>query len=157
MKIPLFFILMLNACAAFTQTTCMRVTKKDHAGNITSEIYPIGEIQELRFAWRVGTNDFGKWTGVLEAFTKLKCYPNPSAWEVTIEYELPETGPVNLTICDNQGKLIKNELFKDQITGRHQYVFTGKDMNNRLLPGGVYHCKVLFKNEILSNKIVLIK
>ena len=135
----------------------MRVTKKDSVGNFTSVIYPINEIKELRFAWRVGIDDFGKWKDVMEAFTKLNCFPNPSAAEVTIEYELPETGPVNLSIYDNQGKLIKNELFKDQIIGKHQYVFNGKDQTSRSLPNGVYHCNVVFRNTLLSNKIILIK
>lgn len=153
MKILLLFTLLFNACFAFAQTTYMKVNKTDG----TSELFPINEIQEIKFNDLVGIEDFGKWKNAFITFNKLKCYPNPSRTDVTIEYDLPETGLVELCIYDNKGKLVDKKLFKNQIPGKNKYVFSWKDMNNNSLPSGIYHCNVLFKSTVLSDKILLIK
>jgi hypothetical protein len=132
----------------------MVINKKDG----TRQIYAIKDIADIRFDLKItGIEDLRKWNEVLTSFARLKCYPNPSNSEVTIEYNLPNNGSVELYIYDNSGKLVFKAIPENQINGLNKFVWHGKDIRNNTLPNGIYHCSVLFENQRINEKIIILK
>ena len=136
-----------------SKTPMMRVNKKD--GTIV--YIPLSEILDIRFDGLTGIDNFNKFKDVMLNFNQLKLYPNPTESSVTIEYELPESGNVDLKIFNSTGSLVYQNVFKNLINGRNQFLWNGLDMNNRLLRPGTYHCNVSFKGTNLFSKIIIIK
>ncbi|MBW8050176.1 MAG: T9SS type A sorting domain-containing protein [Cytophagales bacterium] len=60
--------------------------------------------------------------------SKLKVYPNPYTGKTNISYTLPEKTNVSLEIYNITGKKIHTLVNKNQNAGRHQYVFSAKDL-----------------------------
>lgn len=153
MKILLLFFFLMNICFAKSQTTFMRVNKTDG----TTVLFAINDVKEIKFTGTVGIKDLEKWSEVLNAFNKLRCYPNPTNSSVTIEYNLPENGNADLFIYNNSGALVYKKPLENQIAGHNQVIWLGTDNNNNILPNGIYHCNITFKNTKLQEKIIILK
>ncbi len=153
MKIVLLLFLLLNTCLTFSQTVYMKVNKNDG----TSEYYPIQDIRKITFSGLSGINSPEQMQNVVKTFNMLKSYPNPFNSSTTIEYEIPERGDVEITIIDVNGKLIRNLLSESQISGKHQFIWDSKDNSGNTITSGIYYCNVKFNNQILHNKMILIK
>ncbi len=153
MKILMLFIFLMNFCFAFAQTTYIRVNKTDG----TTVLFAISDIKEIKFDGIVGVKDLEKWGEVLNAFNKLKCYPNPTNSAVTIEYNLPENGNADLNIYNNSGALVYKMPLENQLAGYNQVIWPGTDTRNNVLPNGIYHCSITFKNTKLHEKIIILK
>lgn len=153
MKILMLFIFLMNFFFAFAQTTYMRVNKTDG----TTVLFAIGDIKEIKFSGTVGIKDLEKWGEVLNAFNKMKCFPNPTNSIVTIEYNLPENGNADLLIYNNSGALVYKKPLENQFAGYNQIIWAGTDIRNNILPNGIYHCNISFKNTKLQEKIIILK
>jgi hypothetical protein len=132
----------------------MRVNKVD--GSFV--LFTINDIKDIKFVGPyTSTEDLKKMSGVLDAFNKLKCYPNPTNSRVTIEYYLPESGIADLYIYNNSGNMIYKKLLEDQFAGNNTTFWSGIDNGNNSLPSGIYHCCIIFKNTKLQEKIIILK
>lgn len=152
MKLIVLFILLMLPFSGFTQSKVMKVKMKDG----TAKVYPIADILCIRFDSKACLNDLYKWQGTLNAFARLKTYPNPSRDQVTLEYDLPESGAVSITIFDTSGKEVLNETIKNQHAGKQQY-FWGGTVGVDRVPGGIYHCNVQFGNTRFYEKVIIVK
>lgn len=102
----------------------------------------------------------GTTTSILEAFGQkdeflVNVYPNPFAEQIEISFHLQQADNVNLSIFDNNGRLVKH-LFSGQIAaGDHSFVWNGKQETGKYLPNGLYVYKIDFNGQTRSGKIVL--
>ncbi len=82
----------------------------------------------------------------------LTSYPNPTAGNATIRYNLPETNNVNLAIYDIYGNEVLNLLNKEQQAGHHNLSISAE-----ILADGIYFCKIQSGNYTETIRLMLIK
>ena len=79
-------------------------------------------------------------------------YPNPFKSSTTISYQLPGNGSVSVKVFDALGKEKATLVNENQSAGMHTIDFDASDM-----PGGVYSYRLTFNDQVISNKMLLIK
>ncbi len=80
-------------------------------------------------------------------------YPNPFNPTTTIQFELPETSIVKLTVFDNLGKLVKTLINKKIMrSGFHKIIFNASELSS-----GVYYYRLEANNYTEIKKMNLIK
>ena len=89
-------------------------------------------------------------------------YPNPLVFSssrvaTTISFNLPEDLEVSLDIYNIKGEKIRSLYSGSQQSGNHQYIWNGKDSNNRLVSAGVYLYKLEAGAYSSMNKMVIVK
>ena len=87
----------------------------------------------------------------------MQNYPNPFNPSTVIEYEIPESGSVEITIYDLKGNLVKTYFHGNRQTGRHQFIWEGRDQSGEKVGSGFYIYAIRFENRTLSKKMLLIK
>ncbi|MCX6245522.1 MAG: C25 family cysteine peptidase [Bacteroidetes bacterium] len=92
-------------------------------------------------------------TGIdpLNAPGLVTVYPNPFRENITITYELPETGSVRIVLLDAYGKEIR--IVQDhlrQVAGKYRFVMVAGSLNN-----GVYLLKVRTSSYTITKRLVL--
>jgi len=95
-------------------------------------------------------NSFGKL--VLREST-----PNPFKGNTLIRYHLPRTAFVNLSVYDVTGRLIRKIAKEEQKRGWYSITWDGKDNNSKILPSGIYYCRLSQGNSTQTRKILLVK
>jgi len=85
-------------------------------------------------------------------------YPNPFNPNTTILVKVSQSDYMQINIFDSNGKLVKN-LFNGELTsGDYSFMWNGLDKYNYMVSSGIYFCKVIKNNNILSSqKMVLLK
>ncbi len=75
-------------------------------------------------------------------------YPNPVSEKFTIQYSLPVTGPVSLSVFDLNGKKVKSILDNMCVKGDYKY-----DIDIKSLPSGIYNVVLETKDGERVSKI----
>ncbi len=83
--------------------------------------------------------------------------PNPFNPETKITIELPVSGEARIEIYNQRGQLTKTLAAGFYQTGKHSFVFDGKDSDGKTLASGVYVVRVNQGKRIKTSKLVLIK
>ncbi|MDR3626593.1 MAG: T9SS type A sorting domain-containing protein, partial [Ignavibacteriaceae bacterium] len=97
-----------------------------------------------------------KTTNTPSVFQLYQNYPNPFNPSTTISYEIPKSGLVQLKIYDVLGREITALVNEMQPAGRHFVVFNSKQVNKEL-SSGIYLYRLRFGNNMVSNKMILVK
>lgn len=84
-------------------------------------------------------------------------YPNPFNPSTTIEYILPKTTNVNVSIYNVKGQKIKTLVNKKQNAGKSTVFWNGFDNNGNTVGSGIYFYKIRTKSKTLTKKMILIK
>jgi len=84
-------------------------------------------------------------------------YPNPFNPSTTIEYELPKSGPVRLTIYNLLGQKVRTLLNARQNAGRHHVVWDGCDETCRPVSSGVYYYRLEAGVTTQTKKMMLLR
>ncbi|MCF7918376.1 MAG: T9SS type A sorting domain-containing protein [Candidatus Cloacimonetes bacterium] len=87
----------------------------------------------------------------------LHCYPNPFNPELTISFNVDETQEVDLVIYNSKGQKVKtmvNELFRP---ADYSLVWNGKDDSNHSVSSGVYFIRLQIGDDIVNDKVILMK
>jgi len=84
-------------------------------------------------------------------------YPNPFNPETTIEYQLPISCHVVITIYNTIGQEIKTLLDSDQQVDYHQINWNGKDNSGQPVGTGIYLCLMQANNFSAVRKLLLIR
>ena len=82
----------------------------------------------------------------------LTAYPNPFNPTTTIEFSLPEAGPVRLAVYDVNGRQVRNLADAQLTAGAHSIRFTASD-----LPFGIYLARLSAGTTQLTRKLLLVK
>ena len=84
-------------------------------------------------------------------------FPNPFNPGTTIQYSLPEAGPVSLKIYDMAGQVVRQLVNQQQVAGSHQVVWDGLDASGALTANGVYIYELKAGEYRALRKMLLIK
>lgn len=82
--------------------------------------------------------------------------PNPFNPRTELTYALPLPGPVELTIHDPAGRLLRALVAAPRFAGRHTAVWDGRDARGRGLPAGVYFARLRAGDHVESRKLMLL-
>ncbi len=85
-------------------------------------------------------------------FSLSQNYPNPFNSETRIEYSIPHTSFVNLTIYDVIGRVVDNPVNQKQPAGTYEQIFNVTDY-----PSGVYFYRLTAEGYSETRKMVVIK
>jgi hypothetical protein len=85
-------------------------------------------------------------------FNVLQNFPNPFNSLTKIQFYLYKKNTVKLIIYDLRGKLIKLFAFNNADIGKHEI-----ELNDESLQSGIYLCKLIVDQNIITHKILLIK
>ena len=83
---------------------------------------------------------------------KVQNYPNPFNPQTTISYTVPKTANVKLSVFDIQGKEVVTLVNESKTAGSYNVSFDGSDFAS-----GVYFYKLQANNQIVTNKMLLVK
>lgn len=84
-------------------------------------------------------------------------YPNPFNPSTTIEYSIPQTGRVKLSIYNIRGQKVKTMINGDMEKGQHRIVWNGRDDGNRSVASGVYFIRIEAAGKTSIRKAMLLK
>ncbi|MCU0321403.1 MAG: alpha-amylase family glycosyl hydrolase [Chitinophagaceae bacterium] len=70
--------------------------------------------------------------------TKLKLYPNPANQLSVIDYELMESGKIDIAVMDLNGKKVANLFSGFKAKGKHQLQLNSNGLNVKQLSSGMY-------------------
>jgi formylglycine-generating enzyme required for sulfatase activity len=84
--------------------------------------------------------------------SSLKNYPNPFQSATTIQFNLGKSENVSLTIYDSLGQLVATIVNRQLNDGPHLYQW-----NAEKYPPGIYTCRLQADDQLLINRMVLIK
>jgi hypothetical protein len=90
-------------------------------------------------------------------FELYQNYPNPFNPTTTIDYQVPKSGHVQITISDMLGRHIKTLVNSNHGTGRYSTMWNATDENNRSVAAGLYFCKMEGSTFSDVKKMLLLK
>lgn len=97
-------------------------------------------------------------TGVADKFELEQNYPNPFNPETNINYYLPQMSKVRLTIYDALGKEINTLVNTNQLAGKYQIRWNGKDaMGNNIASGAYFYRLTAGENFNETKRMVMVK
>jgi len=150
----------------------------DAAGNIIGANQTIGQVIMLSppdgpnsfvtksgYAFKVGADagvvivgvDHRDENSIPRDFALKQNYPNPFNPFTRINYQLPKSSGVNLTIYNSLGQLVKELVDKRQIAGTYSVTWDTQDESGNLLPSGLYFYQLQTGSFIATRKMILIR
>lgn len=87
----------------------------------------------------------------------LANYANPFNPSTVIGYRITSDTIVELSILNSLGQVIRLLENKDQPAGHYQVFWDGRDHLGRAAPSGIYFCRLITENTIVSRKLMLLK
>lgn len=85
------------------------------------------------------------------------CVPNPSRGSLSLSYQIPASGRVELGIYDITGRLVKTIINQDQPAGKHQVRWDGRNEKGQNAASGVYFYSLKTGDRTVTKKLVMIK
>ena len=84
-------------------------------------------------------------------------FPNPFDPATAFQYNLAESGIIELTITDIIGRKVTTLISGYQRSGNHNVLWTGKDSNGNQVPSGIYFYNLKSGSNIITKKMTLSK
>ncbi len=84
-------------------------------------------------------------------------YPNPFNPETHIEFSLPQTATVRLTVFNVLGQAVNDLVNRELPRGVHTVVWDGTDGSGRAVASGVYFYRLETETQQLTRKMMLLK
>ncbi len=82
-------------------------------------------------------------------------FPNPFAYETSIEFELDKEGMVNVSIFDNIGRPVKELLNSRLPAGKNRILWNATDNFGRAVADGIYFFTLQTANHTQTGKLIL--
>lgn len=92
-----------------------------------------------------------------QGFALDPAWPNPFNPATSLAFTLDRPLTVNLRIYDLQGRLVRTLVAAERSAGRHHVSWSGRDDQERLVPAGVYLCRLDDGQRTRSRRLVLLK
>ncbi len=105
------------------------------------------------------TSDFltSKPDGFPVEYGTAVAYPNPFNGSTVIEFTVPETAPIYISITNLLGQQVYDAVIEPQYPGNYQFKWSGTDVLNRPLSSGVYFYSVRISDVIYTGKLMYLK
>lgn len=114
-----------------------------NSGNTGNAMAKTEDLEKTNASTDLMEENLGKFTA--------KVSPNPFSQRTNIEYELPTTGEVTVSITNTLGQPVRTLLNKqEQSAGKNRLYFYRKG-----LPAGLYFCTIQFNNEVKTIKLLI--
>ncbi|MFO8145671.1 MAG: FlgD immunoglobulin-like domain containing protein [Candidatus Syntrophosphaera sp.] len=84
-------------------------------------------------------------------------YPNPFNPETTISFDMPASGPANLSVYNVKGQLVKTLANGNLDFGRQSFVWDGTDNSGQAVTSGLYFYRLNANGNVETNKMMLMK
>jgi hypothetical protein len=85
------------------------------------------------------------------------CQPNPFNPQTTVKYDLPEAGPVRLSVFDVAGRLVRTLVDESMPQGSHEVVWDERDATGREVGSGSYLARLEFGGKVETMTIGLVR
>jgi hypothetical protein len=102
------------------------------------------------------------WTGISEVVAEplprtlsLAARPNPSAGRTAFACALPRPATLALELYDATGTLVRTLAAGPRPAGRHNVTWDGRDGSGRLMPEGIYYCRMTADSRTVTTKVIL--
>jgi rhodanese-related sulfurtransferase len=90
------------------------------------------------------------------AFSLDAAVPSPFGDRTRMTYTIPEAGgPVSLVIYDCLGRLVAHVVEGSARAGMYTVEWGGTDSRDRPMPSGVYFCRLRWRDESITRRVVL--
>jgi hypothetical protein len=106
---------------------------------------------------QIQPNAVGSGTVIPAEFGLLQNYPNPFNPETRIEYHLPKSCQVSITIMNTLGQGIAVLADGWEQAGIHVAVWNGADRNGLKASAGIYFCRFIAGGNVFNKKMLLIE
>ena len=83
--------------------------------------------------------------------------PNPFRDFIRIDYSVPYSQDINITVYDVSGKSVRTLVDKVHEPKRFSAVWDGKDNFGKRVSAGVYFCQIEAGINVISNKLILVR
>jgi hypothetical protein len=88
----------------------------------------------------------------------VRNFPNPFNPKTSVQYAVTETGPVDLSVFDVSGRLVRTLVSVDSHdAGLHTVHWDGTDESGADVAAGVYFARLTADERSASSKMVLLK
>jgi hypothetical protein len=87
----------------------------------------------------------------------LNCAPNPFSRMAAARYELGQAGPVELTVRDVSGRLVRRLVSGYRSAGRYDVGWNATDDRGRRVPAGIYFLRFNADGQASSRRVTLIR
>ncbi len=87
----------------------------------------------------------------------ISCFPNPFNPATTIRYNLPEDSPVNISIFNVKGQIVRRLVDEHQTAGNRSMEWNGKDDYQKNVSSGVYMIRMRTNGIEKTQKVMLLK
>jgi len=84
-------------------------------------------------------------------------YPNPFNPSTTIRFDLPASGPVNLSIYALDGSRVATLVDGELPAGRHDAVWSGRNIRGQRAASGLYFYRIRTPQAVLTQRMMLVK
>ncbi|MGB7053907.1 MAG: FG-GAP-like repeat-containing protein [bacterium] len=89
--------------------------------------------------------------------TVMSVSPNPARNRTTIHYHVAQSGMVNLSVYDANGRFVKTLVLADRSAGDYNVIWDGSDAKRARVPAGVYVYKLEVEDNFWLSKFVMLK
>ncbi|HVP07635.1 MAG TPA: FlgD immunoglobulin-like domain containing protein, partial [Candidatus Acidoferrum sp.] len=97
------------------------------------------------------------WPNLPDGYELSQNYPNPFNLSTRIEYSVPRSGSVNLTIFNLLGQVVKEWQFRQVPQGTHSIDWDGRTESGEVAATGVYFYRIEAGDFTASRKMLLMK
>jgi hypothetical protein len=163
-------LMVLSATMLMAQTGGYRLQRSEFAGSG-------GHLQSTRYraTTATGIGNFGQMAGktyvvgpltVVEeepgpslplVYELRQNYPNPFNQSTQLEWQVPQTGQVEIALFTVLGQQVTVLYQGEQAAGRYRLSFTGRDETGRMLTSGLYFCRMSAGSFSKHIKILLVR
>ena len=91
------------------------------------------------------------------AYRLSQNYPNPLNAETTIAYDVPEPGPVRLSVYALTGQLVRTLVDAEHPAGTYAVTWDARDTAGHTVATGVYVCRLEARGHRATRKMLLVK
>ena len=149
----LLFILFFLSSIVYSQNYNLTINLKN--GNTVT--FSTDDIQKIEFKNLTGIEDVETLQQLIQSNHLKQNYPNPFNPSTTIEYEIPNSSDVNVSIFDIRGQIVKELLNERQTEGVHKVTWNGTNQNQEQVASGVYIYTIQYGDQRQSNRMIFMK
>ncbi len=121
-------------------------------------------VHNAKYTFALLTRALGTLTGVKVLDNKVPStyaleqnYPNPFNPTTTINFSVPKTGIVNVSVYNSIGQLVKVLANDSYVPGTYQVTWNGMNEQGNQVASGVYFYKLTSKSYVRTMKMMLLK